>query len=48
MNKKIFSIVLIIATLFMGVGYASINSVSLNVSGEMIAQAQEGIFIADV
>ena len=43
-----FSILLCIATLFMGVGYASINSVSLNVSGEMIAQVQNGIFITEV
>ena len=44
----IFSILFCIATLFMGVGYASINSITLNVNGEMIAQAQEGIFITNV
>ena len=45
---RFFSILLCIATLFMGVGYASINSISLNVSGEVIAQAQNGIFITQV
>jgi hypothetical protein len=44
----IFSILFCIATLFMGIGYASINSISLNVSGEMFAKVQEGIFITDV
>lgn len=48
MNKKIFSIVLIIATLFMGVGYASINAISLDISGEVIAQVQDGIFITNI
>ena len=51
MNSKlylVFSILFCIATLFMGVGYASINSVSLNVSGEMTAQVQDGIFITEV
>ena len=43
-----FSILFCIATLFMGVGYASINSISLGVSGEMTAQAQDGIFITEV
>ena len=44
----IFSILFCIATLFMGVGYASINSISLNVFGEMTAQVQDGVFITDV
>ena len=44
----IFSILFCVATLFMGVGYASINSISLNVNGEMTAQVQEGIFITEV
>lgn len=45
---NIYLILLCFAVLFMGVGYAAINSISLNVNGEMIALAQEGIFITDV
>lgn len=43
-----FSILFCIATLFMGIGYASINSISFNVSGEVTAQVQDGIFITEV
>ena len=42
------SILFCVATLFMGVGYASINSISLNVNGKMTAQVQDGIFITTV
>ena len=44
----VFSILFCIATLFMVIGYASINSISLNVTGEMTAQVQDGIFITTV
>ena len=43
-----FSILFCVATLFMGVGYASINSVSFNISGEVTPKVQDGIFITDV
>ena len=43
-----FSILFCIATLFMGVGYASINSVSLNLFGNMTAQVQDSVFITDI
>lgn len=45
---KLYSIVIFIATLFMGIGYASINSISLNIDGELYAQVQDGIFISNV
>lgn len=45
---KFFSILLVVATLFMGVGYASINAISLDIIGEMTAYAQDGIFITEV
>ena len=51
MKNKIyifFSILFCIATLFMGVGYSAINSISLNVSGEILAQVQDDIFITEV
>ena len=44
----VFSVLFCIATLFMGVGYASINSISLNINGEMTAQVQDGIFITEI
>lgn len=42
-----FSVFLIVATLFMCIGYASINSISLEMDGELVAQAQDGIFITE-
>lgn len=41
----LFSILFCTATLFMGVGYASINSISLNMKGDITPQLQNGIFI---
>lgn len=46
--KKLFSLLFVGATLFMGVGYAAINSISLDISGEVITQAQDGVFITTV
>ena len=42
-----FQFFLVLASLFMCVGYASINSISLEVQGEFIAQVQEDIFITE-
>ena len=39
---------LLIATLFMSIGYASINNITLDISGTVSAKAQTGIFITDV
>ena len=47
-TNKLFPILILVATIFMGVGYASINSVSLNINGEVVAKAQDGIFITGV
>ena len=44
----VFSILFCIATLFMGVGYASINSISMNIFGEITAQVQDDIFITEI
>ena len=46
-HKKIFPVLLLIATVFMGIGYAALNA-TLNVSGSLVAQVQEGIFITEV
>lgn len=57
MNKKktltycydrLFLGLILIATLFIGIGYAAINSVALDISGTAIAQKYEGLFIAEV
>lgn len=48
MNKKIFSILILFATLFMSIGYATINSISLDINGVLMVSAQEGIFITSV
>lgn len=47
MINSFFSIFLVIATLFMCIGYASINSISLEMDGELVAQVQDGIFITE-
>ena len=44
---KIFPIIILVAAMLMCVGYASINSVSLNVSGLSSALRQEGVYIVD-
>lgn len=46
--NKIFPIMLLIATLFMGIGYASINSISLGIDGEMTAALADGIYITEI
>ena len=45
--KKI-NLLLIIATLFIGIGYAAINSISLNLNGDISIQVQDGIFITNI
>ena len=40
-----FSVFICFATLFMGVGYAAINSISLGISGAVTPDLQNGVFI---
>lgn len=48
-NKKpIFPFLIIMATLFMGIGYATVNSVTLDISGTVTAMIPEGLFISNV
>lgn len=47
-SNKLFPFLLIIATLFMAIGYASVNSVILDINGTAVAKAQDGVFITDV
>ena len=46
--SKALPILLFLATLFMGMGYAAYTSVSLEVLGTAVAKAQDGVFITDV
>lgn len=47
-KRNIYPIIIFIATLFMGIGYASVNSVLLGVGGTVQANLQDGIYITDV
>lgn len=46
--KRIFPFLLFLSTLFIGIGYASVNSVILDISGSLSAKSQDGIFITEV
>lgn len=46
-NKKI-PILMVLATLFMGIGYASVNSVVLNINGNVTAYKYDGLFISSI
>ena len=39
---------LIIAIIFMGIGYSAINSITGEISGTLVANVQSGVFIVDV
>jgi len=41
-------LLIIVATLFMGVGYASVSSITLGINGNLVAEAQEGVYISEV
>ena len=47
-NSKVFLLLIVISTFFLGIGYAKISSIELSVSGTATAKAQTGIIITDV
>jgi len=47
-TNKLFPVLILVATLFMGVGYASINSIFFNISGDVVAKSPNGVFITNV
>lgn len=48
-NKNgILLLALVIATIFMGIGYSAINSITGDIKGKAIANNQNGVFITDV
>ena len=48
MKKGYLLILLCVATIFMGIGYATINNVTLNFEGQASAFAEKGLVITDV
>lgn len=46
--KKIFPIIIFIITIFMSIGYASINSIIIGYNGEVVAKAVNEVFITDI
>lgn len=44
--QVLIPIALFISTLWLSIGYASVNSIALNITGNIQAKAQEGIFIS--
>ena len=47
-KNMLLLIAILIATMIMGVGYASIEGITGEIEGKVIADAQEGVFITDV
>ena len=47
-KKLIYPLVIVILTLLMGVGFASVNSIILGIEGTAQANLQDGIYITDV
>lgn len=45
--KKIYPVILLIMSTLMGIGYASVNSITLEINGDAIAKSNEGIFITE-
>ena len=48
LKSKFYLFIIFIATLFIGIGYASINSVSLDIKGTSKAKSQDDIYITEV
>lgn len=47
-NKRYFIMIIIIISLFLSVGFSSINAITLDIKGQANANPQDGIFIVDV
>lgn len=46
--KKIFPLIILMVTILMGVGYASINSIIIGFNGEAVAKEIDGVYITEV
>ena len=47
-KRSLLILLIIIGTIFIGVGYASINSITGEITGIVLAEVQSGVFITDV
>ena len=47
MKNKIILIIFLLSVLFMGIGYASVNSVILSIEGKSEGLTQEGVYIEE-
>ena len=47
-NSWIFLLFICLCTVFMSIGYAKINSITTEITGTLLAKAQDGIFITDI
>lgn len=45
---EMYSVLILISTLFMGIGYAEISSTKMDISGVADATTQDGVFITDI
>lgn len=45
---EVYSVLILIATLFMSIGYAEITGTQMVIEGIAIAEAQDGVFITDI
>ena len=47
-KRRFLLLLIIIGTMFIGIGYASINSITGEITGTVLAEVQSGVFITDV
>ena len=47
-KNTLLLLALVIATIFMGIGYSAINSITGDITGKATANNQDGVFITDV
>lgn len=47
-RKKFYTFFILFATLLIGIGYATVNSILLDITGSAKANVQDGIFITEV
>lgn len=46
-KRKIISVLILIASIFMGIGYASVNSIIFNFNGNISAKEQDSVYIVE-
>jgi len=47
-TNKLLLLLVFLGTLLMGIGYASVSSVTLDIEGNLVANVQDGVFITEV